>query len=69
MSEPQQSSGWRNVFWLTQPFEFEGEIRGPGEFVSHFAWPSKDIAETVALQNRDRWRALGALYLGCRKDR
>lgn len=65
--DPLLGGGWRNVFWLTQSIEWDGEVLGPGKFVSHFVWPSKDVAESVAFENRDRWSALGALYLGCRK--
>jgi len=57
---------WRNVFWLSLPVEWDGETRGPGEYISQVSWPTLEDAIAVARENRPRWSALGAIYLGSR---
>lgn len=63
------AKGWRNVYWLERELNIGGEPRGPGRTPSKFVWPSKDIAETMAAKNKEKWAELGATYLGAEEEK
>jgi hypothetical protein len=42
---------WRNVYWLKREVLLTSGPAGPGRFASRFCWPSRDVAETKALES------------------
>lgn len=59
---------WRNFYWLEREMVIAGEKRGPGRTPSKFVWPTKDIAETKAEKNKDKWAEFGVTYLGAEEE-
>lgn len=54
-SEP--AKAWRNRYWISRRVRFSnGHIYGPGEYLGLYVWPSKDSAETRALEDMERLR-------------
>ena len=66
VTEP--AKGWRNIYWLEREMVIAGEKRGPGRTPSKFVWPTKDIAETKAEANKEKWAELGVTYLGAEEE-
>ena len=65
------SEKWRNVYWLDRLVQMPLGPAGPGRFVARYAWPSRDIAETKALEslNGPRNPDPGRIrYLGAEKQ-
>jgi hypothetical protein len=63
------ANGWRNIYWLEREINIGGEPRGPGRTPSKFVWPSKDLAETMAEKNKEKWAELGVMYLGAEEEK
>jgi hypothetical protein len=65
---------WRNRYWFAREIKVPvlpshpGGLYGPGIFVPHFTWPSRDIAETKAKEGLERHHARDYLvYVGAER--
>lgn len=56
---------WRNVYWLGRRRNVSGVgLVGPGRFAATYLWPSRAMAEAMALSNRHIWEPRGDVHLG-----